>query len=97
MSRVFVSGAGVDDGQGAEFLDDAPTADEWRRAVGMIAEQVLLRIAGYTNKEEFAKDGCRFLWHRFQSVTRAATHGGQRARADHLAPHAFVETTITPK
>jgi hypothetical protein len=42
----------------------------------MIAEQLLLRMAGYTDKEEFAKDGCRFVWDRFQSLGEAATRRG---------------------
>jgi hypothetical protein len=37
---------------------DAPTDDEWRRAVAVIAEELLLRMAGYSDKEELAKEGC---------------------------------------
>jgi hypothetical protein len=76
-SSAIFRGAAFDDGQTAKFLDDAPSADEWRRALAIIAEQVLLRMAGYTDKEEFAKEGCRFLWDRFRSVTGAATHRRQ--------------------
>ena len=36
---------------------EEPTADEWRRAVMVIAKQVALRFAGYRDHDEFARDG----------------------------------------
>lgn len=45
--------------------------EEWRRGVTIIAEELLLRMAGYVNEEEFAKDGCRFVWGRPRSMGRA--------------------------
>lgn len=74
---VIQAGAGSNKRLMAEFLyDDAPSAEEWRRGMVMIAEQLLLRLAGYTNEEEFTKEGCRFVWDRFQSVGEAATQRG---------------------
>lgn len=58
------------------FYDDGASAEEWRRGMAMIAEQLLLRMSGYTDEEELAKDGCRFVWDRFQSLGEAATRRG---------------------
>jgi hypothetical protein len=47
-----------------QTIASIPTADEWRRVAALLAEQLLLPMAGYTDKEELAKDGCRFAWLR---------------------------------
>jgi hypothetical protein len=74
---VIQAGAASNERLMADFLyDDGPSAEEWRRGMAMIAEQLLLRMAGYTDREEFAKDGCRFVWDRFQSLGEAATRRG---------------------
>jgi hypothetical protein len=74
-NRVVIIGetAGEEGQTTTEFLDDAPSADEWRRALAIIAEHVLLRMAGYMNKEDLAKEGCRFAWDRFQRISGATT------------------------
>ncbi len=59
-----------------ELLGDGPTADEWRRAFAVIAEQIVLHLAGYVGQKEFAKDGCRFVWDRFRSIATETTDGG---------------------
>ena len=74
---IIQAGAASNERLMADFLyDDGPSAEEWRRGMAMIAEQLLLRMAGYTDREEVAKDGCRFVWDRFQSLGEAATRRG---------------------
>lgn len=50
-----------------EIIWEAPTDDEWRRAVRVIAEHVAVRLAGYRDHDEFARDGCRFVKHVFET------------------------------
>jgi hypothetical protein len=45
-----------------------PTENEWRQAVLVIAKQVTMRIAGYLDEDEFARDGCRFAWDVFETL-----------------------------
>lgn len=44
-----------------------PSHDEWRRAMLVIAKQVVVHIAGYRNHEDFSRDGCKFAWDVFNA------------------------------
>jgi hypothetical protein len=53
---------------------EPPTSDEWRRAALAIAKQIALHIAGYRDREEFARDGCRLAWDVFEMIHFSSAH-----------------------
>jgi hypothetical protein len=56
------------DKQNRAVIWTPPTENEWRQAVLVIAKQVTMRIAGYLDENEFARDGCRFAWDVFETL-----------------------------
>jgi hypothetical protein len=56
-----------------EKIWEEPSPDEWRLALSIIAEQVLMHIAGYVDDDEFARDGCQFALDRFEKRRLAPT------------------------
>jgi len=56
------------DQRAPEISWEAPTRAEWRRLALIITKQVALHVAGYCDKEEFARDGRQFAWNVFESL-----------------------------
>jgi hypothetical protein len=75
---VILAGTTFDEPQKDEFLYEIPNADEWRRVGVMLAEQLLLRMAGYNDKYEFISDGCRFMWRPLRLLGGMALQGRRR-------------------